>query len=141
MNTSTIFEEPILSYTSNASTDCSGCNLHCEPADIQIYANDLRQAKVGDAWAVEDFDKCPNSQQRWEVSYTVVYKENNGVAVLFRDENPDAPDIELIWIELASAKESCRRDNNGEQTYRQSQESSEISAANSTQLFSSQHIK
>lgn len=100
MKTTTIVEQPILSYYSKANTECGGCNLNCEPANIEIYSNDIRTAKVGESWATEDFDRCPNCQQRWDVSFTVVYKQDDGAAILFKNDDPDGETIELIWVEL-----------------------------------------
>lgn len=92
MKTSVIKEEPILSYRG-----CAG-DFGCIEGmcDIEIFAEDLRNCEVGQEWSVQDQDTCPNASEYWTVSYKVVYKDENGVALLYSNDG----DKELIWVEL-----------------------------------------
>ena len=80
-------EEPLYHYT--------GC---CPEygQEILLYADDIRNANIGDTWSCEDQDRFPNRQYEWDVTVKVVYKDEYGVALLERDRNYP----KLIWIEL-----------------------------------------
>ena len=96
MNTRTITEQPLL-----------GIEKPYEGDDLKIYAADLKAAEVGTKWETQNQDRYPNSTCVWCESFTVVYKDANGVAVLYRCEEACGLDYyhpeqtELIWIELA----------------------------------------
>lgn len=94
MKTNVIKEEPILSYRG-----CKG-DFGCIEAtcDIEIYAHDLKESKVGTQWTVQDQDTCPNASEFWSVSYKIVYKDNDGCCVLYTNERYDEKD--MIWVEL-----------------------------------------
>lgn len=95
MKTTTIKEEPIFSV-----------NKPYEGDDLEIYASDLKLAEVGKKWEAENQDCYPNRTCTWNVSFEVVYKNENGVGVLFRSEEAQSLDFykpletELIWVEL-----------------------------------------
>ena len=99
MNTKTITEQPLL-----------GIEKPYEGDDLKISAADLRAAEVGTKWETENQDLYPNSTCVWTESFTVVYKDDNGVAVLYRCEEACGLDYyqpeetELIWIELTEEK-------------------------------------
>ena len=63
---------------------------------IRLYADDVRNANIGDEWSCSDQDRYPNRQYEWDVTVKVVYKDEYGVALLERDRNYP----KLIWIEL-----------------------------------------
>lgn len=63
-----------------------------------LYVKDLKRANVGKKWIVEDQDCYPNASQFWDVTVTVVYKNDKGVALLKQTNNAD--DTELTWVEL-----------------------------------------
>ena len=100
MNTRTITEQPLL-----------GIEKPYEGDDLKIYAADLKAAEVGTKWETENQDRYPNRTCVWVESFTVVYKDDNGVAVLYRCEEATggldyyhAEETELIWVELAEEK-------------------------------------
>ena len=96
METRTITEQPLLWVEKPYEGD-----------DLKIYAADLKAAEVGTKWETENQDRYPNSTCVWAESFTVVYKDANGVAVLYRCEEAcgldyyHAEETELIWVELA----------------------------------------
>ena len=96
MNTRTIAEQPML-----------GIEKPYEGDDLKIYAADLKAAEVGTKWETQNQDRYPNSTCVWCESFTIIYKDENGVAVLYRCEEACGLDYyhpeqtELIWIELA----------------------------------------
>ena len=99
MNTRTITEQPLLSIEKPYEGD-----------DLKIYAADLKAAEVGTNWETQNQDRYPNSTCVWTESFTVVYKDDNGAAVLYRSEEASgldyyhAEETELIWVELAVEK-------------------------------------
>ena len=99
MNTRTITEQPLLCVEKPYEGD-----------DLKIYAADLRAAEVGTKWETQNQDRYPNSTAVWNESFEVVYKNDNGVAVLYRCEEASgldyyhAEETELIWAELAVEK-------------------------------------
>lgn len=94
MKTDVIKEEPIVYYHG-----CKG-DFGCIEGgcDIDIYAHELKRAKVGDFWVTTDQDTCPNATAFGKVTYTVVYKDQDGVALLYKNELYE--EIKLIWVEL-----------------------------------------
>ena len=74
--------------------------------DLEIYASDLKAAEVGKEWHTENQDCYPNRTCTWSESYKVVYKDDNGVAVLYHYDEATGRDYhqdehnELIWVEL-----------------------------------------
>ena len=95
MQTRTITELPLLVITKPYDGD-----------DLEIYAADLKAAEVGQKWETENQDRYPNRTCTWLESFTVVYKDEHGVAVLYRCEEASGMDYyqpeetELIWLEL-----------------------------------------
>ncbi|MGN1120641.1 MAG: hypothetical protein ACI4Q4_09805 [Oscillospiraceae bacterium] len=90
MNLGIIHEEPLLSVIKPYDGD-----------DLMIYAADLKAAEVGKSWETETQDQYPNRTETWVESFTVVYKDNHGVAVLHRREYCNEPDdVMLVWVEL-----------------------------------------
>lgn len=95
METRTITEQPLLCVEKPYEGD-----------DLKIYAADLKAAEVGTKWKTENQDRYPNSTCVWVESFTVVYKDGDGVAVLYRCEEAcgldyyHAEETELIWVEL-----------------------------------------
>lgn len=75
--------------------------------DVEVSFADLRNAKVGDKWENHDCHNC--GRDLFEESAEVVYKTEEGVAVLFRTEgttdspNPEPWEAEpaLRWFEFA----------------------------------------
>ena len=87
MKTNLIKETPVYHY--------EGCCAEFGQS-ICLYADDLKCANIGDTWSCEDQDKYPNRSREWEVSVTVIYKDERGIALLERiDDEP-----ELFWVEL-----------------------------------------
>ena len=74
---------------------------------VEVSFADLRNAKVGDKWENRDSHNC--GRDLFEGSAEVVYKTEEGVAVLFRAEgttdspNPEPWEAEpcLTWFEFA----------------------------------------
>ena len=95
MEVFTIKEEPILRVSKPYEGD-----------DLEIYASDLKNAEVGTVFETENQDTYPNRTAVWSESFTIVYKDEHGVAVLYRSEealsldfyNPEK--VELLWVEL-----------------------------------------
>lgn len=87
MKTNLIKETPVYHY--------EGC---CPEygQEIKLYVNDLKCANVGDEWNCSDQDRFPNRSREWEVSVTVIYKDEYGVALLERNDDEPA----IIWVEL-----------------------------------------
>ena len=80
-------EEPLYHYT--------GC---CPEygQEILLYADDIRNANIGDTWSCSDQDRFPNRQYEWDVTVKIVYKDESGAAILERNRNYP----KLIWVEL-----------------------------------------
>ena len=103
METRTIIEQQLL-----------WVEKHYEGDDLKIYAADLKAASVGQKWETENQDRYPNRTCVWCESFTVVYKDANGVAVLYRCEEATGLDYyqpeetELIWVELAGDADERR---------------------------------
>lgn len=95
MKTRTIKEEPILTVRKPYYGD-----------DLEIFAADLKVAEVGKKWETENQDCYPNRTCMWNESFTVVYKDEKGVAVLYRSEEAKSFNYyqqeteEIIWVEL-----------------------------------------
>ena len=87
MKTNLIKETPVYHY--------EGCCPEFGQS-ICLYADDLKIASIGDTWSCEDQDKYPNRSNEWEVSVTVIYKDEYGVALLERNDN----EPRLLWVEL-----------------------------------------
>ena len=87
MKTNLIKEEPVYHY--------EGCCPEFGQS-ICLYADDLKIASIGDTWSCEDQDKYPNRSREWEVSVTVIYKDEYGVALLEPNDN----EPRLLWVEL-----------------------------------------
>lgn len=87
MKTNLIKERPVYHYT--------GC---CPEfgQEIRLYADDLKNANVGDGWMCTDQDRYPNRTEEWDVSVKVVYKDEYGIALLEKTNNEPM----IIWIEL-----------------------------------------
>lgn len=90
MNTNTIYEQPIF-YMEHPSCGC----------DFAIFASDLKSAEVGKVFEAENQDREVNRTKTWDESWTVVYKNEHGCAVLYRSTEPDGDDdVWLTWVEL-----------------------------------------
>lgn len=95
MNTNVIYENPIFAV----SKPYPG-------RDFELYASDLKNAPVGYTWETGNQDRYPNRTCEWTESFEIVYKTENGVAVLYRSEEAEtidfyhASETELIWVEL-----------------------------------------
>lgn len=95
MEANTIKEHPIFSVDKLYPGD-----------DLRIYAADLKAAEVGKEWRTEKQDRYPNATCTWYESYKVVYKDDNGVAVLYHYDEATGRDYyqnehnELFWVEL-----------------------------------------
>lgn len=104
MEVRTITEQPLL-----------GIEKPYEGDDLKIYAADLKAAEVGQKWETENQDRYPNRTCVWTESFTVVYKDENGVAVLYRCEEASGnnyyqpEETELIWVELAGLGDTDER--------------------------------
>ena len=66
--------------------------------DLRISWSELRAAKVGTVWSVEDQDKFPNRTATWTVEYRVVYKDNDGILIKRSSDGDET--VELTWFEL-----------------------------------------
>ena len=64
--------------------------------EILLFANDLKNASIGDEWSCSDQDVFPNRQYEWDVTVKVIYKDERGVALLERNDN----EPRLLWVEL-----------------------------------------
>ena len=64
--------------------------------EIRLYADDIRNANVGDGWMCTDQDRYPNRQHEWDVTVKVIYKDEHGAALLERNDN----ESRLLWVEL-----------------------------------------
>ena len=99
MQTETILEKPAFSLQANSYDG--------QKEDIEVSFTDLRNAKVGDKWENRDSHNC--GRYLYEQSAEVVYKTDEGVAVLIRVEGTtDSPNPEpweadpaLRWFEFA----------------------------------------
>jgi hypothetical protein len=90
METNTIYEQPIF-YMEHP----------CEGYDFAIFASDLKSAEVGNVFEAENQDRAVNREKTWTESWTVVYKNEHGCAVLYRSTEPDGyDDVHLTWVEL-----------------------------------------
>lgn len=83
----------------------------------RIYYDDIISADVGDYWYDEDVDQCPNARERWGTEVKVIYKDENGVLLRYRDSidrwNCETnvqcdEDIELIWVEKHPESTPCK---------------------------------
>ena len=80
----------------------NGCG---EP--VEVSYTELRTANIGDVWEAYDDNNCGRALN--EESAEIVYKTEQGVAVLFRNwgttDDPDPEDWEdtpeLVWYEFA----------------------------------------
>ena len=91
METNTIYEQPIFYMEHPCGEDC----------DFVIFASDLKNAEVGKAFEAENQDRAVNRTKTWTESWTVVYKNEHGCAVLYRSTEPDGyDDVHLTWVEL-----------------------------------------
>ncbi len=96
MKTKIIKEQPILTVRKPYDGD-----------DLEIFAADLKTAEVGKRWVTENQNCYPNRDATWDESFTVIYKDEHGVCVLYRCEEAgdgfnyyQPEEIELIWVEL-----------------------------------------
>ena len=87
-------EMPVYIY----SGCCRGEYDGDEDTYIDLYAGDLRNAKVGDSWSCSDQDQYPNGSHFWYVTVTVVYKDETGV--LLKQSSTEYGIEELVWVEL-----------------------------------------
>ena len=87
-------EMPVYSY----SGCCRGRYDGDEDTYIDLYADDLRNAKVGDSWSCSDQDQYPNMSRFWRVTVTVIYKDETGV--LLRQSSTEYGIEERVWVEL-----------------------------------------
>ena len=87
MKTNLIKETPVYNY--------EGC---CPEfgQEIRLFADDIKNASIGDSWSCDDQDCYPNRTQVWTVSVTVIYKDEYGVALIERIDN----EPQLMWVEL-----------------------------------------
>lgn len=70
---------------------------------IDLYSEDLRNAKVGDCWNTKDEYYNENYCETWNITVMVVYKDDIGVLLRQsnkRDYYEEEKTEELIWIEL-----------------------------------------
>ena len=97
MKTEVIVEQPIFNLETS-DWDGSG--------ELKVYAADLKKAKVGDTFVPYADTNCGRAVDTEMIE--VVYKSDNGVAVLYRHygttDSPNPVDWEdepkLIWVEL-----------------------------------------
>lgn len=64
--------------------------------EIKLFADDIKNASIGDEWSCSDQDRFPNRQYEWEVTVKVIYKDEYGAALLERNDN----EPRLLWVEL-----------------------------------------
>ena len=99
MKTSIVIEQPIFTV-----------DTPCEDKALKIYADDLRNSNINDGWSITNQDRYPNRTCTWEESFTVIYKNRHGVAVLYESEEAKSLDYhkkeetELIWVDLHNMK-------------------------------------
>ena len=95
MKTSGIQEIPIFSVVKPYDDD-----------DMRIYASDLKAADVGKEWKTQNQACCSDHLCTWTETFKVVYKDDDGVAVLYRCDMVQGRDyyhddhIELVWVDL-----------------------------------------
>lgn len=84
-----------------------GTNYNGNAHVIEVSYTDLRTSAVGDTWEAHDSHNCGRALN--EESAEIVYKTEQGAAVLFRnwgttdDPNPEPWERtpELVWYEFA----------------------------------------
>ena len=87
MKTNLIKETPVYHY--------EGCCPEFGQG-IRLFADDIKNASIGDSWSCDDQDYYPNRTQVWTVSVTVIYKDEYGAALIERIDN----EPQLLWVEL-----------------------------------------
>ncbi len=106
MQNEVIYEMPILRL--EAYTGCNGgyhgCGMDCQSESIDLYMDDLKKAQIGKQWTVEDVDRCPNASERWTKSFTKVYENAEGIAVVFTSQS-DYEEDKIYWIR--KREENC----------------------------------
>lgn len=68
---------------------------------LTVSWNELKEAEIGKTWYIEDQDKYPNRTSVWNVSYTKVYQDASGCAVVYRYEEPGNEEVSIGWFEFA----------------------------------------
>lgn len=69
--------------------------------DLVVSWSELKAAEIGKRWSIEDQDKYPNRTAVWDVSYTKVFENEHGCAVVYRNEEPGCEEVSLGWFEYA----------------------------------------
>lgn len=65
---------------------------------IALYSKDLHNAEIGDSWSCEDQNCYPNRTNEWTVTVTVVYKNEDGLALVTTFSNGE--NSEIVWVDL-----------------------------------------
>lgn len=63
---------------------------------LRLNIDDLRKAEIGKCWEIEDVDRFPNARRFFNVSYTKVYEDDNGILVIFHTGENNSSDA--IWV-------------------------------------------
>lgn len=69
--------------------------------ELCITWTELREAKIGQTWQITDTDCYPNANYEYTVKYEVVYKNDDGVAILVVEDDPNYKDEKLVWFDFA----------------------------------------
>lgn len=68
---------------------------------LTVSWTELKTAEVGKTWSITDQDKAVNRTEEWEVSYTKVYANDDGCAVLYKSMEPGREETNLAWFDYA----------------------------------------
>lgn len=85
MNLTVMPNKPIITYT--GSTDI-----------IEIYYYELKGAKVGTKWTLQDQAVSSYPNRYWKVSYEVLYVDTDGILLLYKNGLGNNKD--LIWVDF-----------------------------------------
>lgn len=67
---------------------------------LLVTWSELKSAEVGASWSIDDQDRFPNPNVFWKVTYTIVYRNANGVAILKETTEPGEEPV-LVWFAFA----------------------------------------
>ncbi|MFT3952797.1 MAG: hypothetical protein QM689_12820 [Oscillospiraceae bacterium] len=66
---------------------------------INLYADDLRTANVGDYWSINPQDLDEQTEPySWLVTVTVIYTDIDGILLKETQENRGGKEVRIVWI-------------------------------------------